>query len=355
MALQEVSFKLLKGDLGKVAEESAKGTLVNFGFLHSGKRNDTQNDLHEKIVKAMPRFTIRGAFTLESRRYKLWEFVRKVNGGKDPTYNWQQTGSCVGAGWGNMSLVTQGVEISMKGESEQYKWLWWPFTYGKGRQRGGISGSGEGSFGSAQAEAATIDGSFELDPANEPDLPDPTIRDGWAIVPAATELEWSNGAKIKQNWVSLGVKHLFKTAAVMKSADNCIDALANGYAITQASMFGFSPMVPPVEGKGENQIRLVRRWNAQWAHQTWVDEFWDHPDVGPVFRWGNNWGPTAHNTNGSTPSGYPNNGVYITYQLMDQICKSRDGEVFAFSAYDGFPAREDKLRESDFNPLAPRR
>lgn len=348
--MTELDFSSLPAKtLDAVAEESAKGTVLNFGFLHEGRRTAAQNDAHAAAVAAMPRFAIRGRFALESRRYKLWDFVRTVNGGKDPHYIWQQTGSCVGAGGGNMTIVTQGVEIALKGDSEEYRWPWWLFTYGKSRQRGGLNGRGEGSFGSAWAAAATKDGVFELDPAGEPDLPDPTIRDGWAVSPGSLELEWSNGSAIKPNWAKVGATHLFKTAAVMRSADDCIDALANGYAITQASMFGFSPMVPPVEGKGENAVRLVRRWNAQWAHQTFVTEFWDHPDLGPIFGWGNNWGPQAHNPGGATPSGYPNMMVYITHALMDQICKSRDAEVYAFSGYDGFPAREAKLREADFN------
>jgi hypothetical protein len=352
-ALAEIDFTAFpqKSRWERVAEEAAKGTAINFGLVHEGKRTEEQNEAKQAIVKKLPRFAIRGRFTLAARRYALWKYVRQLLGGKDPTYNYQQTGACVGAGWGNMAIISQGVEIVLKGDAEDYKWLWWPYTYGKGRQRGGMSGQGEGSFGAAQAEAATKDGSFELDPAGEPDLPDPKITDNWAVLPASVEMQWSDGGRIAQNWSKLGVKHLFKTAAQLRSADDVIDAMANGYAVTQASSFGFSPMVPPTEGKGENAVRLVRKWNATWNHQTYIPEFWDHPDLGPIFGWGNNWGATAHNPNGETPGGYPNMMVYITYELMDRICKSRDGEVFAFSAYDGFPARESKLREADFNPF----
>lgn len=350
--IAELDFNALKGDKAKsIAEHSATGTMINFGWLPPHKLTEGQLKVHSGLVSAMPKFAVRGRFMLESRRYALWKFTRQLLLGKDPNWIWQQTGSCVGAGGGNMTIVSQGVEIVLKGDREEFKWPWWLFTYGKSRQRAGISGRGEGSFGSAWAEAALRDGQFELDPAGEPDLPDPTIKNGWAVSPASLELEWSHGAVIKPNWSSVGAKHLFKTASPIKSADQAIDALSNGYAITQASSFGFNPMVPPIEGRGVNAVRLVRRWNAVWNHQTWVDEYWDNPDVGPVFRWGNNWGPFAHNPNGETPNGEPNNGVYITYDIMDRICKHPDSEVYAFSSFDGFPARESLLRELDFNPV----
>lgn len=327
------------GRVAKIAEESARGTVVNCGWVRPEQRTEESTRAHEAAVAAMPRFSIRGKTNLESRRYALWQGARQVLG-KDPAWIWQQTGSCVGAGGGNMAMVTQGVEIALKGESEQFRWLWWLYAYGRSRFHSGIRGPGEGSQGSGWAKAATTDGQFELDPEGEPDLPDPSIRSGWAVHPSSLEMKWSDGGKIDANWIKVGKTHLFKTAARLRSADDCVEALANGYAITQASMFGFSPMVPPVEGKGPNQVRLVRRWNATWSHQTWVDEFWDHPDLGPIFHWGNNWGPDAHNPGGVTPSGYPNTGVYITYELMHEIARRSDSEVYAFSAFDGFPARE---------------
>ena len=145
--------------------------------------------------------------------------------------------------------------------------------------------------------------------------------------------------------MAVGQKHLYKTAAPIKTADQLTDALANGYAATVASTFGFSPMIPPVAGTGENAIRLVKSWNGTWNHQTWFDEFWDHPEVGPVFRWGNNWGPDAH---GKPASDYPDNGTYITYAVADRILKNADTECFAFSGFEGFPARESELDFSAF-------
>lgn len=346
--LTELDFSAIshKERTATIAEESAKGTIINFGFTHEKKRDKEQNKINEKVIREMPKFGIRGKFVLEARRYALWQHIRKLNGGKDPTYIYQQTGSCVGASWGNMSLQTQGVEIALKGDREKYMWIWWPYTYGKGRQIGGIRGRGDGSFGSAQAEAGTTAGQFELDPAGEPDLPDPKIQGGWAALTSAQEIEWSDGAAIKPNWQKVGATHLFKTAAAIRTTGDATSALANGYLITCASMFGFSPMIPPVKGKSPNQVRLVERWNAQWAHQMLIDEFWDHPDLGPIFGWLNQWGADAH---GDPPSDYPRGHYYTTEAILAQILRSGDCEAFAHSGMDGFAAREEELRLSDFD------
>jgi hypothetical protein len=347
MAAQELNFTAFPaaGRVARIAAETAAGNAINVGYVPPHKRTPEGQKAAEKIVAEMPRFQIRGNYRLESRRYALWKYIRTVLGGKWPAWIWQQTGSCVGAGGGNMGLVTQGVEIALKGEREQFRWLWWLYTYGRSRTHSGLRGEGEGSFGSGWAKAATTDGIFELDPQGEPDLPDPAIKGGHAVLPAALEMKWSNGAAVAPNWLKVGKAHLFQTAARVRSADDLIAGLANGYAATVASSFGFRQMVPPVVGKGENQIRLVTRWDGTWNHQTWFDEFWDHPDVGPVVRWGQNWGPEAH---GKPAGDYPDCGVYLALDLTDKIIRHPDSEVFLFSRFDGFPARESELNFSAF-------
>lgn len=344
--VQELDFSAFpeKDRLKRIADESAAGTVVNFGFVRGEKRTPSQEAAHVAAEAEMPRFGIRGFYRLESRRYALWQAVRKLIG-KDPAWVWQQTGSCVGASTGSATMVAQGVEILINGDREEYRHPWWLFAYGRSRFHAGIKGRGEGSWGSAMAKALITDGIFELDPEGQPDLPDPTIRNGWSVHSSGIEMDWSDGGRIAANWLTVGKTRLFKTAARIRSADEMIAALANGYVCITAGMFGFSPMVPGVEGKSPNQVRLVRRWNASWSHQMFDVEFWDHPDLGPIFGKGNQWGATAH---GTPPSDYPNCMYYVTYDLQDQILKSRDTECYALSGYDGFPAREVELNFAAF-------
>jgi hypothetical protein len=335
MPAKEINFSMFKsGDdknfMGKVQEATAGGQIIKCGWLNWDDRTTAQNKAHDEIVSKMPVFGIRGRFSASERRYKLWEAYKSMTG-KFLPYNWQQTGSCVGAGGGNMAKTAMSTEIAIKGEREMYKELWWLFTYGRSRTRSGIRGRGEGSSGSGYAEAATEDGYFEIDPAGH-DLPDYKVQDGWLVQDASTEIQWSDGAKMPDWAMTLAKTHLFKTAARMKNKDDCFEAVANGYPLAQASSFGFRS----TKIMGTKQPIRVATWNGHWDHQTYIDEVWDHPELnGIYFRWGNNWGPDAH---GAPTGDEPPGGVYIHESLMDRLCK--EGEVYAYSVFNGFPARE---------------
>ncbi len=309
----------------------------DFGWRGPGNLiEDLSDDMaqrHATQVAAMPTFGIQGSWQLDQRRYALWRAPISVTG-SHLKYIWQVTGSCVGAGGCNMLRTGMCVEI-LAGDNEEFKEVWWPYTYGKSRYRSGMTRPGEGSTGAAWAEAICEDGFFAAD---EPGLPTFREVDGWLKLDKQTEIQWSDGDDIAAKWNDIARHHLYKTASRMKSKDDCIAALANGYCITQASMFGFrsSKVVgtPPVR---------IAPWDGSWSHQTYVDEFWDHPTEGEIFRWGNNWGPTIH---GSPTGDEPSGGVYIRARTMDEIC--RTGEVYAFAGLQGFQARKLPWAERSF-------
>lgn len=329
----ELDFSAFKAEsrAEQVADATAAGKAVNFGWVPPHRRTPAQNKADAANQADMPRFTLRGRFAAAERRYALWKANRAVLG-KDLAYIWQQTGSCVGAGGANCARTAMNVEIALKGEPEEYREFWWLYAYGRCRFHSGIRGRGEGAFGSGFAKAAVTDGMLEMDPAGLPDLPDYKAVDGWLVQPAAVEMDWSDGAKIGEQWLAAGRAHPFKTAARLRNKDECFEAIANGYPLTQASSFGFrNPQV-----KGTRFPIRVATWNGTWNHQTYVDEVWDHPELnGIYYRWGNNWGPDAH---GKPTGDEPAGGVYIHESLMDRLC--REGEVYAFSSFDGFVARE---------------
>lgn len=335
MAAEVLKWSMFSKDArhgaARAAEATEAGKEIDCGWIPPHKRTPAQNRIDEEIRKSLPRFTLRGRFAADKRRYCLWKAHVTLTG-KFHRYNWQQTGSCVGAGGDNALKTLQAVEIVLKGERERMLDNWWLYAYGRSRHHAGMRGQGEGSVGSAWAKAINTDGFFEIDPDGEPDLPDYQDREDWIVQPSRTEMQWSDGGRIAENWLRLGRKRRVKTVSRIRNKDEAFEAVANGYPLTQASNFGFSR--PKVKGT-KNPIR-VAEWNGKWSHQTFIDEAWDHEELsGIYFHWGNNWGPDAH---GPPTGDEPPGGVYIHESIVDRLCK--EGEVYALSDQDGYPARE---------------
>lgn len=301
----------------------------DFGWIPPEIRSAEQRANDAVILASMPTFQIRGSWQMDERRYQLWNAYKKLTG-KFLPYNWQLTGSCVGAGGGNMAKTLMSIQAVLG--TMEYRELFWPFTYGKSRERDGSRSPGEGSTGTSYSEAATEDGYISFD-EDASVVGSPTFNQGWLQLTSGIEMKWSNGLAAPSHEVQIGKTHLIKAKAPMRSSADVLAAFVNYYPVTQASNFGMRNMVPSVQGTPG--VRLGS-WDGSWSHQTYLDEVWDHPTLGLIFRWGNNWGPEAH---GSPTGDEPSGGVYLKASTVDQICAN--GEVFAFSGdISGFPARK---------------
>lgn len=316
---------------GKSVSSGSGDPTWNFGWVPPTDRSEMQRAMHDAVMATTPRLEISGQWK-EQRRVALWQAGPKLFG-RFLRYNWQLTGSCVGAGGDNCRKTIMAVEIAIGGEAEEFKDVWWPYTYGKSRERAGMRSPGEGSMGSTWADAATQDGCFALD--EDSSLPQFKEVEGWLQLTEQTEIKWSDGDAIPSKYNEMAKSHLFKAKSQCRDHSDVKSAITNGYACTQASSFGFNPMVP--RPQGDPPVRLVT-WNGRWNHQTYFDEVWDHPSLGLIFRWGNNWGPKAH---GPALADEPPSSVYVSAKTVDEICQGN--EVFSFSMLDGFPAREIKL------------
>ena len=174
--------------------------------------------------------------------------------------------NCVAQGFGNVLWYLQAIEIVKKGEEEECKQPFFLLPYGRSRLIGGLRGRGEGSFGSAMAEAAKRDGCFAFD---EQGIPKPTIIDSGSWDDGLTygeklEMEWSDGARIDEKWLKISRKHLIKTVSLCRNADDVRDAIINGYPLTIASNWG-GTMRPKAQGSKE-PILLNTRTDT-WQHQ----------------------------------------------------------------------------------------
>ena len=320
-------IEFLKSVGGRVA---AKGDEVqwNFGRILPQNMSKDQLILDAQNKASFVKFEIKGEQEADKESAFLWNFSKKANGGKHfPTF-YQQTGSCVGNGLGQAIWYLAAVEAHRLGDAEIVKTPFWLLTYGRSRYYAGMHGRGEGSFGSAAAEAMRKDGilPFDLD-----GLPQPQHSGGltWG---SSAEMKWSDGGAIEEKWLSLSRKHIVKSAAQIRSAKEAREALLNYYPLTIASMFGTSPLKVPTTANPP--VKLAKR-NDSWAHQMCVIGTVKHPELGWIYYVLNSWGETVHGEPAGTYD-EPPGGFWIKESDIDWICKD---ECFAFSQFNGFPAQ----------------
>jgi hypothetical protein len=307
--------------------------VYDFGWIPEEARTEQENEAHEAAVGLMPRFLITGTPTGDANEdganlTATWKHADVVAAnGSEFTGTHQLTGSCVGAGGGNMWATLAFHEAIVGGEEELPKVPFWLLPYGRSRFYCGMKTPGEGSLGSCFARAAVEDGTLEYDRSG---LPQPTSRDDGWIWGRNVEMSWSDGdARQSLDALEHSRKHLIKTAAQCRSASDVWQALVNGYPVTCASMYAHNG--GRVQGEGKDAVLLASR-SGSWAHQMSVPACRKHPKLGRIYWLHNQWGLRAH---GICPSGMPPGGVWITEADMNWICRD---EVYAFSAYSGFPS-----------------
>lgn len=192
-----------------------------------------------------------GAAPTAGTRTMLWEVGRKVIGGDVPNIA-QEIGDCVSWGCRNAICYIQFFPMA-NGHRAVWKDVFPPYLYGCGRILIGNNqlGSQDGSIGSWQAQACMKYGTIALDEKTS----------GGASLPpysGSVARQWGNRPGPSKDWQNVGVEHLVKTTAPVKTWEEYCQAIANGYAVTIASNVGFDMTI---RSDGFNH------YSTTWGHQ----------------------------------------------------------------------------------------
>ncbi len=123
----------------------------------------------------------------------------------------------------------------------------------------------------------------------------------------------------------------------VKSSKDGRDAIRNLYPLTFASPWYMNPGSERVQGSKDPAC--VGSLSGDGGHQTSIQAVWDHPELGLLFWNENQWGLKTYKVDPKTGSG---SGCWMTERDFNKVAQSRDGEIYAYSQYDGYPAQSMK-------------
>lgn len=264
-----------------------------------------------------PIFAIRGAVVSSAgKRACLWEAMQKVLGTYLPNVQ-QQIGNCVSWGCRNAVDHTAACEI-VAGDRESLRPSFPPYFYGISRVQigGGRLGASDGSLGVWAADGVRQYGVLPQDESGVPDYS------------GAVATKWGRSGP-PSDLISVARPHVIRTTARIRGYAQLRDALVNGYACTIASLRGYAMRLQDENGKSWFTGRDT------WPHQMALIGVDDDPQRPAVFRL-NSWGPDAHGPQLDGPAG----GGWCHAEDIDRELRDDGVECFAFSGFDGFPARQ---------------
>lgn len=304
------------------------------GWIPESDMTDDQRRIHHANVGRMPMFGLAGDTPPVGTKILLtdtWKHPVTVQALAGEFTGWlQDTGSCVGVGGGNATQTLNCVESCLKDDVDGVVLHAWYYNYGLSRKRAGMRGRGEGSFGSTFAESIKLDGTIDADHPGLESLPNGNRDRGMFSIGQTLELQWSDGDAIPAEVIA-AAKPQQITSAPLSSFTQVRDAICNGYPVTRAGMVFANPGSATVSNGA-----CVGRYNGRGGHQeSWLG-YWNHPQLGELIWEQNQWGQKAYERD---PGGGPLGGCWIRAAEVDNFCRTQYSEVYALTAYSGYPSR----------------
>ena len=238
--------------------------------------------------------------------YKAWTEVL----GGEPPYVAQQIGDCVSMGASHCNDLLQCIEISL-GEANQFQQTDTEFVYAASREIAGILSNQDGSFGSAAAKAVTQWGMVSRDMLGADGVYDGHRAKEWGRTGAPQKVK------------DMAKPFLLGGAALVKTWDELVAAITNGYPVTVASSQGFTMT------RDENGFCQA---HGTWEHQMFISAVRFDIEGGCVIQ---SWGPNC--PDGPTVLGQPSFSFWAHRQTIERMLGQ--GDSWAFSRSPDFDPR----------------
>lgn len=281
-----------------------------------------QSEATQQLVAQMPDFEIEGVWRDNSRaNVRFWEYAEQIGVDYTQWLDYQEWGDCVS--WGAAGVVNwvQCVQIAL-GQQAEFREIYPPYIYATSRVyvgRNQLRGR-QGSVGAWAAKAVQEYGVLACDETGVPAYSGSIAR------------QWGDAGP-PEKFVPIAKRTPIKTVSPMRSAQDCCDAITNGYGVTIASNFGTNTI-------RERDGRMVALWDSKWPHQMHLCGYdGSAPSGERYFYCLNSHGRYRHRSRHPAPlQGEPAGGFWLTWADVDRIC--RQGDSFAFSSFVGFPAQD---------------
>lgn len=290
---------------------------VQSGWIDSQKARERFVAKHRYPFLSQLNQEIRG--TGKGKKVFLWKLYEKLLGHPLQTHN-QTIGDCISHGFGLGIDVLTAVRILMFNKQE--RWIAKAATeiiYAGSRvEVGGGKVVGDGSTGAWAAEFIRKWGVLLRQPYLNGRY-DFTIYSG----AKARELGKRN-VGVPDELEPICKLHPVKTCSLVRSWEECRDAVANGYPVVMCSNIGFR--------KRRDANGFLRRSRRPWYHAMaiiGIDDEFRRPGALIQNSWGENWvsGPTRH--------GQPVGSFWCDAKIIDAAM--RQGDSIAISGYAGYP------------------
>jgi hypothetical protein len=258
-----------------------------------------------------------------------WRAVRKAAGrGEDwyPNVNQKSVGCCVGCGFKHGVDALQGVQIAIMGLPLEWKPVSVEAIYAASRvEVGGGRINGDGSLGVWAKQAVEQEGLLAMqkyDGGFDLSVFDPLRARSWGRSGVPDALE------------PIAKNNLVKKSSVVRNFAEVKKAIQQGYPVPVCSNVGFND--PDGRTPGTRDKDGFCKPRGIWPHCMVFIGYRSGPKEG-IFCL-NSWGDEAHK-GPAWPADAPRAGFWVDPDTVTRMASQ--GEAYALSAVDGFPAHED--------------